>query len=198
MTKPALPFFVVETDSPAKRAILTSALDLFASKGVDGVSIRDIAAEAGFSNPAMFRHFTSKDDLARKLFEACYSRLAATLGPLAEHRADSMQVRLAEMLRLVEMSPDSVHFVLENMRRYWRELPDEVRRVSILGAMRRLVEREQQAGRVNPKLDPSLVSALVLGVLAQIARMAHFNELPRPASALANDLWALIDHGIGL
>ncbi len=59
-------------DPPAKRSILTAALALFASRGIDGVSIRDIAADSGFSNPAMFKYYKSKEDLARTLFEACY------------------------------------------------------------------------------------------------------------------------------
>ena len=61
MAPSASPFFVSEDDPPAKRAIITAALELFATKGVDGVSIRDIAAASGFSNPAMFRHFESKE-----------------------------------------------------------------------------------------------------------------------------------------
>jgi hypothetical protein len=42
-----------------------------------------------------------------------------------------------------------------------------------------------------------LASTLVLGTLAQIARMAHFDELPKPAIAMVDDLWDLLSRGIG-
>jgi hypothetical protein len=86
---------------------------------------------------------------------------------------------------------------MENLRRYWHALPADVRAHSLLGAMRRLIQAEQRAGRVRPDADPNLAAALVLGVLGQIARMAHFKELSKPPSALATSLLNLINRGLG-
>jgi TetR/AcrR family transcriptional regulator, repressor of fatR-cypB operon len=189
----SLPFFLSEGDPPAKRAILTAALDLFATRGVDGVTIRDIAAETGFTNPAMFRHFKSKEELAQSLFEVCYRRLAyGFLQP-----GVTLESVLERGLALIEESPESVHFVMENLRRYWHTLPAEVRAHSLLGSMRRLIEAEQRAGKVRPDADLNLAAALVLGVLGQIARMAHFKELSKPPGALTDGLFNLINRGLG-
>jgi TetR/AcrR family transcriptional regulator, repressor of fatR-cypB operon len=193
MKRNGLPFFLSENDPPAKRSILMAALELFATRGIDGVTIRDIAAQTGFSNPAMFRHFKTKEELARSLFESCYRRLAYAF---RDPEADLASV-LGRGLELIEDSPESVHFVLENLRRYWRDLPADLRANSLLGSMRRLIEREQKAGRVKAGLDPQLASALVLGALGQIARMAHFHELRKPPSRLARDLFNLLDQGLG-
>ena len=198
MLPSALPFFVSENDPPAKRAIITAALELFATRGVDGVSIRDIAAASGFSNPAMFRHFKSKEDLAKALFEACYRRLAVTMRREANAAGSNLRDVLRRSLELIESSPEGVHFVLENLRRYWRDLPKEVRTISLLGSMRHLIKVEQDAGRIRRNVDIDLASALVLGALAQIARMAHFGELSKPPSTLAGELFNLIDRGVGL
>jgi TetR/AcrR family transcriptional regulator, repressor of fatR-cypB operon len=192
MQKP-LPFFLSESDPPAKRAILTAALELFATRGVDGVTIRDIASETGFTNPAMFRHFRSKEDLAQNLFEVCYRRLAHNfLEP-----GITLHALFERGLALIEESPESVHFLMENLRRYWHALPADVRAHSLLGSMRQLIQAEQRAGRVKPDADPNLAAALVLGVLGQIARMAHFKELSKPPSALATSLLNLINRGLG-
>jgi TetR/AcrR family transcriptional regulator, repressor of fatR-cypB operon len=192
MKKP-LPFFLSESDPPAKQAILTAALDLFATRGVDGVTIRDIAAEAGFTNPAMFRHFKSKEELAQSLFEVCYRRLAhGFFQPDA-----TLESVLERGLALIQESPESVHFVTENLRRYWRTLPADVRSRSLLGSTRRLIEAEQRAGKVRQETDPDLAAALVLGVLGQIARMAHFKELSKSPGALTDNLLDLINHGMG-
>ena len=49
-----LPFYIPEDDPPAKRQILRAAMKLFSERGLDGTSIRDIARESGFTNPALF------------------------------------------------------------------------------------------------------------------------------------------------
>jgi AcrR family transcriptional regulator len=173
---------------------LTNALAMFATQGVDSVSIRDIAASAGFSNPAMFRHFRSKEDLASSLFEACYRRLTALGGASGDAPLAAL---LKDWLTAIETSPEAVHFVLENMRRYWPRLPEELRVTSLLVTTRRLIEAEQRAGRVRRDVDARVAAALVLGLLGQIARMAHFNELPKPPSQMAATLWDLLDRGLG-
>lgn len=194
MSPTVRPFFVSETDPPAKQAILISAMDLFATRGVDGVTVRDIAARSGYSNPAIFKHYQSKDDLAASLFEVCYRRLASNLvTPKADIRS-----AITGALTLIETSPDSVHFVLENLRRYWRELPADTRKLGLVGSVRRLIDRAKANGEVRSEIDSQLAAALVLGLLAQIARMAHFGELPKPPSELADDIFNLIDRGLGV
>ncbi|MFM8820152.1 MAG: TetR/AcrR family transcriptional regulator [Phenylobacterium sp.] len=193
MTHAPLPFFVSRNDPPAKQSILLSAMDLFASRGVDGVTVRDIAARSGYSNPALFKHFSTKEDLARSLFETCYRRLAATvMTPSADLRS-----AITGALALIETSPDAIHFVLENLRRYWRDLPDDARALGLPGAVRRLVETAQARGGVRPGVDANLAAALILGLVAQIARMAHFEELPRRPSEMTADILDLIEHGLG-
>ena len=63
--------------------------------------------------------------------------------------------------------------------------------------MRHLIKVEQDAGRIRRHVDVDLASALVLGALAQIARMAHFGELPKSPGTLADELFNLIDRGVG-
>jgi AcrR family transcriptional regulator len=193
MTRKSLPFFLSESDPPAKQAILAAALELFATRGVDGVTIRDIAAETGFTNPAMFRHFKNKEEMAQSLFEVCYRRLAHGF----QQPGVTLETVLERALALIEESPESVHFVVENLRRYWRALPADVRAHSLLGSMRRLIEAEQRAGKVRRDADPNLAAALVLGMLSQIARMAHFKELSKPPGALTDGIFDLINRGLG-
>ena len=50
--------------SGAKERVERAATELFAAKGIDGVSIAEIAALAGVSQGALYRHYASKEDLA--------------------------------------------------------------------------------------------------------------------------------------
>src|SRR3984885_8138859 len=69
------PFYVSNDDPPGKQRIVVAALDLFVRDGLCETSVRDIAKASGFSNPALFKHFPSKEALAIHLFERCYLEL---------------------------------------------------------------------------------------------------------------------------
>lgn len=190
MTQDPAPFYIAPEDPPAKRAAMAAAMALFANRGIDAVTVRDIAAATGYTNPALFRHFSGKDALAQALFEAAYRRVLAALGGGA--RANGLRGAIASALDLIEVAPEAVHFVLENIRRLYRGLPEALRQTSVLGEMRRLVCAERG-------LDPAqalLPAAMVLGTLGQIARMHLFGELDRPPADMADDLWRLFETGL--
>ena len=176
-------------DPPAKRAILASALRRFAVDGVEGTSIRAVADEAGFTNPALFRHFASKEALALHLFTVCYQRLAEVViavppGPFAVR----FEAVVRCYLQAYDESPEAVLYVQDNLRRFWPAVPAEVRRGSLLGAMCALLRAGVDEGAVAVGLDVKLAAGVVIGVLAQFARMLYFGELPAPAVALASQV----------
>lgn len=57
-----------------KELILLKALNLFADKGYEGVSVRDIAAEVGIRQSSLYKHFGSKQDIFDTLVETMKNR----------------------------------------------------------------------------------------------------------------------------
>ena len=47
--------------------VMRAAVRLFVAKGIDGTTIKDIAAAGGGSEGALYRHFQSKEELAYAL-----------------------------------------------------------------------------------------------------------------------------------
>ena len=67
-----------------KRAlILDAARRVFEADGLDGASLRAIAAEAGYTPPALYFHFTSKEDLYAAVLHASLERLGAAVAEAA-------------------------------------------------------------------------------------------------------------------
>lgn len=55
-----------------KEQILLTALELFSRKGFDAVSVGDIAGKLGITKGALYRHYTSKQDIFEKIVERMY------------------------------------------------------------------------------------------------------------------------------
>ena len=62
-----------------RERILASATSLFLENGFHGAGIDDIAAAAGVTGPAIYRHFKNKDAVLVALFDRLADRLAAIL-----------------------------------------------------------------------------------------------------------------------
>ena len=68
----------VNADAAAtKQRILDSALQLFAQRGIDGVSLRELAADAKVSSAMIHHCFGGKDGLRRAAIDTMYSKLQA-------------------------------------------------------------------------------------------------------------------------
>lgn len=61
---------------PGRRGeILDAALAVFAERGYDSGSMREVAALVGVSEPALYRHFSSKEEMFLALLEAVATKL---------------------------------------------------------------------------------------------------------------------------
>lgn len=177
----------------AKEVILAEALRLFASRGVEAVSVRDIAASTGYSNPALFRHFASKEALAEVLFEQCYRALVDALEQAADQPLVGwLQAAIAEIAR----SPESVLFVLDNLKRYWATLPHELKRRAIPVLSAELVAREVARGGMRADVEPQLIGTVLFGTLGQVARSVHFYDVVIDPGDMAQRLAGLLTEGL--
>ncbi len=79
-------------------AIRDAALALFAEKGVDATSTREIAERADTAEGNIYRHFKGKDDLVRSLFEECARQFHEVLTRTAESASEPRE----RLRRLVE------------------------------------------------------------------------------------------------
>jgi AcrR family transcriptional regulator len=191
----ARPFYVSEDDAPAKRKILVTALTLFVRDGRCETSVRDIARASGFTNPALFKHFRSKDEMARYLFERCYLELADLVADaIASGKTFAAKQRAVvdAYLAALDRDSNSVLYVQEELRHFWPQMPDAVRRHSIVGEVRRLLELGRAQGRVTDDIDIDLLTTAWLGTLQQFGRFHYFGEFRQPTRALAAALDALL------
>ncbi|MFF3070240.1 TetR/AcrR family transcriptional regulator [Kitasatospora sp. NPDC057904] len=88
-----------------RRHIAAALLRIITTRGLEGVSLRDVAAEAGVSMGAVQHYFATKDEMLRFAIEYNHELLTARFARL--FAGDRMPTTVRELLRrlLVELLP---------------------------------------------------------------------------------------------
>jgi len=188
------PFYVREDDPPAKREILRAALTLFSEHGLAGTSIRDIARESGYTNPALYKHFESKEALALHLFETCHRRLWAACHAALESAQGfdaKLDAYIGQVLALVDEDPTAMAFLSDSARALWPKAGPSVRRHTMIGLARELLSLAPRSRRGGAAVNVDVAAASLQGTLAELARMLQVGVVPGPAARWKADLVAL-------
>lgn len=157
--------------------IRKAALRLFVEKGYEGTSTREIARLAGTAEGNLYRHFASKTDLARKLFEACAERMGTALqNALAgrEGPRSRLGALLVGMFEFALQEPEAFAY-LQQLHRHpviWNPPPAVVLPKTYFVAVIRegihqgcISSRRSGAGhRLDRGYDPACVLVLAHGV----------------------------------
>lgn len=152
-----------------KAKVERTALELFARSGVDGVSIGEIAAAAGVSQGALYRHYRSKDDLAWTLFATAYLRTGAELDEIAR-RHPNFTARMTAMVEhfcaLYDDDPALFRFMLVAQHGFLARIPpDERTPVDAVADIVAAAVYEEEVVAI----DPLAGAATILGVILQTA-----------------------------
>lgn len=191
MTTAPLPFLLKEDDAPGKQRILLSALRLFAHKGLEGTSIRDIAALAGTSNPALYKHFESKDALALHLYVTCYRELWQRLSlAIAAERGFERQLSalVQAFVGYHDACPEAVQFIAEHTQAFWPRVPPAMAERSVTVLTRELLRRGSEEDAIAPGVAEPVRVLGVVGQLFQLARMIALDLIEGPARRWTDDL----------
>jgi AcrR family transcriptional regulator len=195
MASTLLPFYIRDDDPPAKRQILLAAMKLFSEHGLDGTSIRDIAKESGYTNPALYKHFASKEELALHLFETCHQRLYGRCKAAIEAGTTfdaKLEGYIGQFLALVDEYPEAMAFLSDSARVLWPKAGAMVTRHTMIGLARDLMSLAPHARRAGRAvINPHVAAASLQGTIAELARMMQVGVIPGPATRWKADLVAL-------
>ena len=127
---------LVATVAPTTRdRILAAALDLFGTRGVDAVSLDDIAAVVGVRKQTVLYWFASKEELVDAVLEAAAAELAVVVDAAVRAAPDDPLARVDAVVRAV--------------------FRPAVRRPALLGLVRELSRLPgEQAERLRAHVDP--------------------------------------------
>ncbi len=160
-----------------REQILAIAADLFAQKGFHGVSIAELGAACGFSGPALYRHFRSKDAVLAEMLVSISDELLS-VGRERVREAGSPEEALRSLIEW------HVTFALDHQAlivvqdRDWSALPLEARE-RVRETQRKYVEVwARQLRSVDPDLTQKKSRAIVHATFGLINSTPHSAFLP--------------------
>lgn len=190
-----LPFYLHEDDPPAKREILRAALRLFSERGLAATSIRDIADASGYTNPALYKHFDGKEELALYLFETCHARVwTSCFAALSTANGfdQKLDAYVGRWLELLEEHPEILAFLSDSARVLWPKAKRTLRQRSMIGLARSLVLEAPRMSKASDDLAPDIAAASVQGTLAELGRMIQVGVVKGPATRYRGAVVALL------
>ena len=160
------------TGKATRARIMAAATELFGVRGVDAVSLDEVAAAVGVRKQTVLYWFASKDDLVDAVFAAAIADLAVVVDAALRAAPDDPLARADSIVIAVFRAGVRTPAMLGLLRQLGR-LPEE-RAAQLRVELQPYIDRavrylaaEMDAGRIrrsDPRLLAATVSAAVLGI----------------------------------
>lgn len=161
----------------AEQAILDATLEALTERGIEGVSVEDVAARAGVGKATLYRRWSGKEDLLIAAF-------GSLKRPLPESAGESVQADLTAMLTSMATDADDPRYACqfdilnaESERfpklidRYKNEVAEPRREV-----IRDVIRRGIATGELRPDADVEITLMALIGSL--LSRERQDDRMP--------------------
>jgi AcrR family transcriptional regulator len=149
--------------------IAAAATSLFAKRGVDATSMRDVAEAAGVREAAIYHHFRGKEEMAQEIFTSWYEWYSQQVQEIAQ-RTDPLPERLGALVHVefaaAREHPQEFLYFCENEARFLRGLRPGVPRAR--QELIKMIRKAQARGGVRSG-DAGLLADMLSGALCTVA-----------------------------
>lgn len=178
---------------PTRIRIVDAARDLMRTAGLARTTTKEIAKAAGCSEAALYKYFTSKEELFVTVLNERLPGLGSLLGTLAaDPGGRSLEENLAEVARQAALFYEQTFPMAASLyaEPQLRRRHEEGMRALGAGPHKPIegladyLRAEQRLGRVAPDADPHAAASLLLGACVQRAFAYEMTEDRRPPTSL--------------
>jgi AcrR family transcriptional regulator len=146
--------------------LLESAREMFAVRGYEAATVRDIAAAANLSTGAVFASFTDKADLFKEVIVAEYELMHASMVAATDETAPARETLLNLLTLSYEAYLTDIRLVQAALSFCWlHDLLSEPRHIVavdlVRGHIADVLQRGVDSGELSPALDVNLTSEML-------------------------------------
>ena len=159
--------------------ILTGALEVFKSKGLDGATMDEIAAQSGFGKATLYYYFHSKDEVFAAILEDGWEKLWISLEPVISGEEGPRKTFINVLLKIAKNArnrpglyeflfnaPKAIHFEEQPWKKYQGRM---------YGTIQGLLEDGVKA-REFPNINPELLFKAMGGLFMGLVLMGDQKE----------------------
>jgi AcrR family transcriptional regulator len=163
------------------KGIEETAIELFASRGLAQVTVKEIAKNANCAEGALYRHYKSKEEMAWLLFRREVEKFGARLRTIL-HSQESFSERIRESIELFYKFFDEDRATFSFILLAQHDFPPEWKIDRALNPdtlVAEFIKKGIKEGKVRIQ-DANLGAAMVLGLVLQPATMCAQGKLKGP------------------
>lgn len=169
-----------QTDRQAE--ILVVALELIGTKGIQGLTIKNISKEIGISEPAIYRHFASKSDIILGVLNN-FKEMATMLSEIVENYNAAPNEKLdflfSRMLDLFTQTPSMVSVIFsEEIFRNDEMLKSKINETVTLhtNTIESIILKGQNEKYIRTDIDKSELALLTMGSFRLLVKKWELNN----------------------
>ena len=181
-----------------KNEIIAAAIQELARHGVNGSTVRRIAAAAGVTEGAIYRHFASKEELCDEAYSQIVAEMAEQKKEILES-SNPVEEKLRNWVRVTyeyfDLYPEAFSYVLLAPHDFSPALQEIATRQGRL--MMSLMERGVAEGD-RPDRSAQLAWSHFTGIMLNIPRSINESILQGPAVQYVGDVMVAVSSIFGL
>lgn len=162
----------------SREALIDAAKRVFAVKGYDGATVKDLSDAAGVNVSLVSYHFGGKEGLYRTCLtnfgEIHVEMVERLLGQVRNKEDFSLRLRLfaEELVAIHHRDNDTCRIIYRGMETLDPITTDVFKKVfyRIFEALHKFMRSAQKAGIIREDLDPELISGFMFGSLVHTLR----------------------------
>ncbi len=175
--------------------IIDRSIEIIASKGIQGMTIKNLAKEIGISEPAIYRHFKSKTEIILAIlenFKIMAEFLSASMETFKGSAYEKISFMFSKMIEIFAAQPSIVSVIFsEEIFKNEEALLEKIRTIMNLhqNTIENIISKGQLEGNVRKDISKDSLALLVMGALRLLVKRWDLN---RHEFNLANEGNALL------
>ena len=182
--------------------IMEAVTHLITSKGLDHVTIKDIAREVGLTEGAVYRHFVSKQQILSYLIYQVGEFLLDTVRDTESEEGlalEKLEVIFRVQLKDIESNWGLALIVVVGALAFEdADLRPEVASVltAYLDSIKGILEQARQEGSLRPELDIDAAAYAFFSTVQSVASLWVLSEYPGRLSQQGDQVWEIYKRGV--
>jgi TetR/AcrR family fatty acid metabolism transcriptional regulator len=183
-----------------REEIIKASLRLIEEKGLDNLSVADIAAAINLVPSAIYRHFGGKEEIIESLVDYVDRSLQANVARVAGGK-DAVE-RLEQLYELhtdfLKTQP-AIPLIMFSLLASNRNPALKQRMISVIASyvaeVRNIIAKGQPQGEIAPAIDPMSAALLFVGMIQPLIILSQAGD--NSVATFKKSLWDVYARGIG-